>query len=135
MALTHKFAQFTWSEERQNAFDILKSLLTSSHVMAAPHTDQPYKLYTDACDYAVGGILVQVDENGVERVIQYVSHSLSSTQRRWAVIEKEAYAVIYVIQKLHPYLYGSKFTVYTDHKPLKSLFKMSGPQLPDVVRL
>ena len=122
VALTRKFAQFTWSEERQKAFDILKSLLTSSHVMAAPRTDQPYKLYTDACDYAVGGILVQVDENGVERVIQYVSHALSSTQRRWAVIEKEAYAVIYVIQKLRPYLYGSKFTVYTDHKPLKSLF-------------
>ena len=122
VALTRKFAQFTWSEKRQKAFDILKLLLTSSHVMAAPRTYQPYKLYTDACDYAVEGILVQVDENGVERVIQYVSHALSSTQHRWAVIEKEAYAVIYVIQKLRPYLYGSKFTVFSDHKPLKSLF-------------
>ena len=41
--------------------NICKSLLTSSHVMAAPRSDQPYMLYTYACDYEVGIILVQVD--------------------------------------------------------------------------
>ena len=90
--------------------------------MTAPRTDRPYKLYTDACDYAVGAILVQVDDSGTERFIQYVSHSLSSVQRRWATIEKEAYAVVYAISKLRPHLYGADFTVYTDHKPLSSLF-------------
>ena len=83
--------------------------------MAPPRSDKPYKLYTDACDYAIGAILV-------ERVIQYISHSLSSTQRKWATIEKEEYTVVYAIEKLRPYLYGLKFTVYTDHKPLTSLF-------------
>ena len=63
-----------------------------------------------------------MDESGTERVIQYISHSLSSTQRRWETIEQEAYVVVYAITKLRPYLYGSKFTVYTDHKPLTSLF-------------
>ena len=43
-------------------------------------------------------------------------------QRKWATIEKEAYAVVYAITKLRPYLYGAHFTVYTDHKPLGSLF-------------
>ena len=90
--------------------------------MTTPHTDRPYKLYTDACDYAVGSILVQVDDSGIERVIQYVSHSLSSVQRRWATTEKEAYAVVYAISKLRPYLYGVDFTVYTDNKLLTSLF-------------
>ena len=51
-----------------------------------------------------------------------MSHSLSSVQRRWATIEKEAYAVVYAISKLRPYLYGAEFAVYTDHKPLTSLF-------------
>ena len=51
-----------------------------------------------------------------------MSHALSASQRRWATIEKEAYAVVYAIEKLHTYLYGAKFTVYTDHKPLKALF-------------
>jgi hypothetical protein len=70
----------------------------------------------------VGAILVQMDENGIERPIQYISHQLSATQKRWPVIEKEAYALIYALQKLRPYLLGAEYTVYTDHKPLKSLF-------------
>ena len=45
--------------------------------MTAPKMGKPYTLYTDACDYAVGGILVQDDDKGVEKVIQYVSHALS----------------------------------------------------------
>lgn len=61
-------------------FKQLKALLVSSDVMAAPQLNKPYKLYTDACDYAVGGILVEDDDNGVEKVMQYVSHALSSSQ-------------------------------------------------------
>ena len=52
----------------------------------------------------------------------YVSHQLSGAQLNWATIEKEAYAVVYAIGKLCPYLYGAEFKVYTDHKPLASLF-------------
>ena len=116
---------FKWSIECSQAFDSLKQLLTSSHVMTAPDPNKPYKLYTDACDYAVGGILVQETSEGVEKVIEYISHALSETQRRWPVIEKEAYAVVYAIEKLRPYLCGAQFTVYTDHKPLMSLFTKS----------
>ena len=120
--LLRKNTIFEWGADQQGAFDKLKELLTSDSVMTRPRPDQPYKLYTDACDYAVGAILVQTDEQGVERVIQYLSHQLHGAQRRWAAIEKEAYAVVYALEKLRPYLYGASFTVYTDHKPLTSLF-------------
>jgi transposase InsO family protein len=122
LALTRKNARFHWSCECQVAFEKLKRALVSKRVMAYPDPHRPYKLYTDACNYAIGGILVQVDQNGIERPIQYISHQLSSTQRKWATIEKEAYAVIYAITKLRTYLYGAEFTIYTDHKPLTSLF-------------
>ena len=90
-----------------------------------PRIDLPYKLYTDASDSCVGAILCQTHEDGVEYVVQYVSHQLSTTQQRWATIEKEAYAVVYALQKLRPYLYGANFVVYTDHKPLLCLFSKS----------
>ena len=120
--LTKKHHRFVWNSSHQAAFKSLKELLTSNYVMAHPDPQLPYKLYTDASDTCVGGILVQEHDDGVEHVIQYVSHQLTSTQRRWATIEKEAYAVVYCITKLRPYLYGSSFHVYTDHKPLTSLF-------------
>ena len=93
--------------------------------MAAPDLNRGYKLFTDASDYAVGGILVQDSSDGSEKVIQYVSHTLSKTQRKWATIEKEAYAVVYCLEKLRPYLFGASVDAYTDHKPLLSLFTNS----------
>ena len=120
--LTKKRQKFVWSSQCQSAFDSLKKALTSDNIVRYPRIDLPYKLYTDASDLCVGAILCQTHEDGVEYVVQYVSHQLSTTQRRWATIEKEAYAVVYALQKLRPYLYGAEFVVYTDHKPLLCLF-------------
>ena len=63
------YAMFTWGPEQQGAFEVLKELLVSSRVMAHPDTSKPCKLYTDACDYAIGAILVQEDGQGVEHPI------------------------------------------------------------------
>ncbi len=65
---------------------------------------------------------MQESPNGEELVVQYVSHQLSGSQLKWAVIEKEAYGVVYSLCKLRPYLYDAQFEVLTDHKPLLSLF-------------
>ena len=120
--LTRRGVDFCWGPDQDRAFNQLKRLLTSAIVMAHPEVNKPYRLHTDASDYAIGAILCQVDDQGVERVVQYISHQLNPIQRRWATIEKEAYAVVYALQKLRPYLLGADFVVYTDHKPLKSLF-------------
>ena len=66
-------------------------------------------------------MLTQETDDG-EKVIQYLSKKLSEGQQKWPTIEREAYAIVYTVNKLRHYLLGSKFTVYTDHKPLKSLF-------------
>jgi len=120
--MTRKNAHFTWTGEQQRAFQALKDLLISDKVMAHPQMDKPYKLYTDACDYAIGAILCQLDEKGIERPVVYLSKQLTATQRRWATIEKEAYAVVYALRQLRPYVWGADFKVYTDHKPLTCLF-------------
>ena len=106
-----KGVTFQWGEAQNDALisgSEGSTQLVSPNVMAHPHVGRPYKLYTDACDYAIGAILCQVDDDGVERVIQYVSHQWNPIQRRWAVIEKEAYALVYALQKLRPYLLGGE---------------------------
>ena len=120
--LTHKYVRFVWGPREQQAWETLRDLLVSDYVMAYPQLDKPYKLYTDACDYAVGAILCQDDAQGVERPVQYISKQLSGAALKWPTVVKEAYAVIFALNKLRPYLFSSKFTIYTDHKPLKSLF-------------
>lgn len=120
--LTRKHTKFKWGPRQHTAWSWLRDELTSDRIMAHPDPTKPYRLYTDACDYAIGAILVQVDENGVERPIQYLSKQLSGSQLSWPTIEKEGYSVVYALTKLRPYLHGADFVIYTDHKPLKSLF-------------
>ena len=120
--LTRKHSRFLWAPECQIAFNHLRDVLTSPSIMAHPRIEDPYKLYTDASLYAVGAILTQTDHDGIERPIQYVSKTLNQTQQKWSAIEQEAFAVVHALKVLRPYLYGAKFEIFTDHKPLKALF-------------
>jgi len=114
---------FYWGEEQQTSFDALKEALSAAPILAHPDPSKPYTLYTDASDKTIGAILVQKDENNMERPIHYLSHKLTGSQLNWSTIEKEAYAVVYALKKLHAYLWGATFEIHTDHKPLKSLFQ------------
>ena len=78
--LTRKQVEFQWGPTQGHAFGGLKALLVSLAVMTHPDAFAPYRLYTDAWDYAIGGILCQMDAEGVERVIQYISHQLNPVQ-------------------------------------------------------
>ncbi len=120
--LQKKDVKWKWTNREHKAFEGLKNALCSDTVMAYPRVNDPYILYTDACGYSLGGILCQKDEGGFERPIQYISAKFATSQLSWATIEKEAYAVIYCLKKLRPYLLGSEFVMYTDHKPLMCLF-------------
>jgi transposase InsO family protein len=119
--LTKKNHRMQFGPAEAQAFQKLKQLLCSPTVLTYPDTSKPYTLYSDASDTCVGSILVQ-EVDGVERVVQYVSHQLSGSQLNWPTIEKEAYAIIYSLVKLRTYLFGADFRVLVDHKPLKSLF-------------
>ena len=120
--LTKTKQPFLWTPECEEAFQTLKTSLSVAPVLHHPDPKKPFKLFTDASHTAIGAILTQ-EEDGVDRPLAYLSHKLSGCQLRWATIEKEAYAVIYSLKKFHCYLFGSQFTIFTDHKPLKSLFQ------------
>lgn len=87
-------------------------------------------LYMDDSDTCVRAYLTQPYQKK-ESLIAGVSeeipvfllfHMLPPTQQRWPVIEKEAYAIMYALQKLHYYLDRAEFMIKTNHRPLKYLF-------------
>ena len=100
-------------------------------LLAYPDLSKPIVLYTDSSDRCIGTVLTQPypDKNcPVPRVpeevpIYFLSHRLSETQQRWPVIEKEAFTILYAVQKLDYYLSGAVFTIKTDHQPLKYLLE------------
>ena len=119
--LLHNDAKWKWGKAQQNAFDELKDQLSSAPVLMHYDAELPLKLDTDASDYGVGAVISHILPDGAERPIAYASRTLSKSERNYAQIEKEALSIIFGIKKFHQYLYGRKFLLVTDHKPLTSL--------------
>ncbi|XP_043475954.1 uncharacterized protein LOC122507359 [Leptopilina heterotoma] len=115
--LLKKDTPFIWSDKQQLAFDTLKQHLCEEPLLQRPDFSQPFVLTTDASGYAIGGILSQ-GKIGKDKPIAYASRSLSDTEKKYDTYEKEALAIIFCVSHFRPYLYGRKFTLVTDHKPL-----------------
>jgi hypothetical protein len=79
-------------------------------------------LAVDASPVGVGAVLSHKMPDGSEKPIQYASKTLNNTQQKYAQIDREAYAIIFGIKKFHQYLYGRKFDLITDNKPVSQIF-------------
>ena len=121
--LTKKHARWKWTSQHQEAFDKLRTVLSTDVMQHHPDLNKPYEVYSDASATAVGAVLIQRDERDRPRPVQYLSRTLNKTQRLWPAMEREAYAIIVALQTFRPYLYGAQFVVYTDHKPLRAMFQ------------
>jgi len=122
-------AAFDWQDCHEQAFNSLKAALVTSPILAYPDVNKPFTLYADAWDVGVGAVLAQ-EQDGVEKVVQYLSRKLDSTEKKYPPTEKECLAVVWAIEKCRRYLWGSHFTVVTDCKALKWLMTTASPKWP-----
>jgi len=81
-------------------------------------------LSVDASKYGPGTVVFQNDHP-----IGYCSSALTTTQKRYSQIEKELLAVVNGCKKFHYFLYGTDFTIETDHKLFLGLMNKPIPSL------
>lgn len=124
--LMEKGREFQWDSDCQRAFETLQQALTNAPTLMSPTLDHPFVLDTDASDSAVGAVLSQQTEG--EPVIAYYSKSLSVPERNYCVTRRELLAVVLAIRHFHPYLYGRRFLLRTDHAALCWLLSFKEPE-------
>lgn len=124
--ITGKNKPFVWSDECEDSFKEIKSLLTSAPVLACPDFSRKFIIHTDASNVGLGAILSQEFDDG-EKVIAYASRSLSKPERNYSTTEQECLCVLWAIEKFRCYVDGYRFTVVTDHASLKWLDRMKDP--------
>jgi hypothetical protein len=120
--LLRKEVSWKWTKECQMVLDCIKALLTTSAVLVHYDPARPITVACDASPYGVGAVLSHIMDNGEERPVAYASRTLTSAERNYAQLKKECLALVFAVKKFHKYVYGRKFTLITDHKPLVNIF-------------
>ena len=120
--LLHKDTKWSWSDECEKAVSELKEALTSDTLLVHYDPNKPLLLATDASPVGVGCVISHIMEDGSERPIAYASRSLTSSERNYPQIEREALGIVHGVKRFHKYLYGREFTLITDNQPLSRIF-------------
>ena len=111
--LTQKDVPWTWDAIQDETVTRLRKLVSNTPTLRHFDPRLPITVTVDASSYGLGAALMQ-DGHPVE----YASRTMTSTQQRYAQVEKEMLAVQFGLERFHQYIYGQTITVETDHKPL-----------------
>lgn len=104
-----------------NAFNELKTCLTSAPVLVNPNFDKEFLVICDASTLGVGAVLDQLDSEGQERAICFFSHKLNAAQRKYSITELECLVAVLSVRFFRPYIEGQPFKIITDHASLRWL--------------
>jgi len=126
--LLRKEQEFRWSKEHQEAFDKIKDMLTSDQILAYPDWKKPFYCLADASGTAIGGSLLQKDNQGRIRPLGYCGRALTDSERKLPISMQEALAAVYTVKYYLSYLKYAHFYLLTDHISLRSLFETKEPK-------
>ncbi|GJU78967.1 reverse transcriptase domain-containing protein [Tanacetum coccineum] len=114
--LTQKNKKYIWGENQESAFQLLKQKLCEAPILALPEGNNDFVVYCDASLQGLGAVLMQR-----EKVIAYASRQLKPHEENYTTHDLELGAVVFALKIWRHYLYGTKCTVFTDHKSLQHI--------------
>ena len=128
--LLRKTVKFHWGPEQQQAFETLRDKLCAEPILQQPDFSKQFWVTTDASKIAAAGMLSQYnEEKKIDLPIAFASKPFKTRERNRSATEREIFAIIFAVQHFRPYLYGKKFKIFTDHKPIVSAINKKRPAI------
>ena len=113
--------QWYWGPPQEEAFCKLKEDLSETPVLAHYQPERETVVSADSSSFGLGACILQKQDDGTNKPIAYASRALTATEQRYAMVEKEALAVTWALERFSNYILGKDIIIETDHKPLVSL--------------
>ncbi|GJV22198.1 putative reverse transcriptase domain-containing protein [Tanacetum coccineum] len=114
--LTQKKVKFDWGDKAETAFQLIKQKLCSAPILALPKGSEDFIVYCDASIKGLGTVLMQR-----EKVIAYASRQLKIHEKNYTTHDLELGSVVFDLKIWRHYMYGTKCTVFIDHKSLQHI--------------
>jgi hypothetical protein len=115
--LLKKDRKIAWTTECETTFRTLRTLLTTTPILAQPDIEKPFDVFCDASGIGLGCVLMQ---DG--KVIAYASRQPRKHEVNYPTHDLELAAVVHALKIWRHYLLGNVCNIFTDHKSLKYIF-------------
>ena len=106
-----------WTPDCASALQEIQDILSRKPVLLLPRLDLPFVLQTDASSTGLGAVLLQEFEDSLHPVC-FASRKLLDREKRFSTIERECLAIVWAVHKFVRFLWGVRFVLQTDHRPL-----------------
>ena len=127
--LIKKVAVFAWNSSHDKAFESTKKLICHEVTLAYFKLGADTVIQVDASGRDMGAVLMQAG-----KPIAFASKSLSDCETRYANIEREMLAVVFGCERFDTYVYGTRFSVESDHEPLEMIILKNLAAAPQILQ-
>ena len=130
-SLLNQGVKYLFTPAMQVIVHILLEELSAPPVLIYPDWDtvtgisRPFLLYCDASIDGFGATLEQELKDGSIRPIVFISRAALESERHWTPLDLEAGSIVWSTKRLHGYLWGTSFRLFSDHKVLEILAKVA----------
>nr|GEV73579.1 putative reverse transcriptase domain-containing protein [Tanacetum cinerariifolium] len=114
--VNRKNKKYIWGENQESTFQLLKQKLCEALILALPEGNDDFVVYCDASHQGLEAVLMQR-----EKVIVYASRQLKPHEENYTTHDLELGVVVFDLKIWRHYLYGTKCTVFIDHKSLQHI--------------
>ncbi|XP_062702811.1 uncharacterized protein K02A2.6-like [Aedes albopictus] len=121
-ALLKKDVQWNWSQACQESFNKFKDILQSDLLLTHYNPKLEMIVAADASQNGLGAVLLHRFPDGTVKAVCHASRTLTNAEKNYAQGEKEGLALVFACTKFHRMIFGRRFTLHTDHKPLLGIF-------------